>query len=467
MHMRFRSILFALTAVLLVVPASASARPSQFTMFEAPTELLSDDAATRAQTFDEIQGFGVHWLRVVLYWHTVAPNPESTFKPAFDERDPNAYPGFGRYDRLLAEAKARNLRVLLTVTGPVPKWATAGHFDTVTRPSPTRFERFMTAVGRRYGPQITHWAIWNEPNHPDFLKPQYSSHKRPESPAIYRRLVQAADKGLRASGNASDRMIIGETAPRGTGKVVGPLTFLRGATCLTSSYHLRKGCHKLPGDGYATHAYTPAAGPFFVPPSRNDVTIGVLSRLNSALAKASSARAIRKGMPIYLTEFGIQSYPDKLSGVSQTQQAEYRSISERMATHNARVYGFSQYLMRDDQPRAGGGFARYGGFESGLRLADGRKKLAYEGFRLPLVAVRGHTRTTLWGLVRPARGRTKVSIDYRNRGSSTWRYLKRDSTGSTGYWTTTTSRRSGRDYRVRWLAPDGVRYTGPLTRSYP
>ncbi|MGZ4268047.1 MAG: cellulase family glycosylhydrolase [Solirubrobacteraceae bacterium] len=452
--------------VLLVLPATAAARPSQFTMFEAPRELLSDDAAVRAQTFDEIRGFGVHWLRVVLYWHSVAPSPDSAYKPAFDERDPNAYPGFGRYDRLLAEAKARGMRVLLTVSGPVPRWATARRFDTVTRPSPTRFERFMTAVGRRYGAQITHWAIWNEPNHPDFLRPQYSGHKTPVSPGIYRRLVQAADRGLRASGHARDRMIIGETAPRGTGKDVAPLTFLRGAACLTSSYHLRKGCHRLPGDAWAMHAYTPAAGPFFVPPSRNDVTIGVLGRLNSALARAGRAHALRTGMPIYLTEFGIQSYPDKLSGVSQTQQAEYRSISERIATHNARVYGFSQYLMRDDQPGPGTGLARYGGFESGLRLADGSRKLAYEAFRLPLVAARGHTRTTLWGLVRPAHGRTRVSIDYRNRGSSTWRDLKRDTTGTTGYWTTTTSARSGRAYRVRWTAPDGTRYTGPLTRSY-
>ncbi|MEA2418015.1 MAG: hypothetical protein QOE60_221, partial [Thermoleophilaceae bacterium] len=422
--MRLRLIVLALLA-LLALPAAASARSSQFTMFEAPNELLGDDDAQRAQTFDEIQGFGVHWLRVVLYWHSVAPSPDSTFKPAFDERDPNAYPGFGRYDRLLAEARARNIRVVLTVSGPVPKWATAGHFDTVTRPSATRYERFMTAVGRRYGAQITHWAIWNEPNHPDFLRPQYSSHKAPLSPGIYRGLVQAADRGLRASGNASDRMLIGETAPRGTGKVVGPLTFLRGAACLTSSYHLRKGCHRLPGDAWAHHAYTPAAGPFFRPPSPNDVTIGVLSRLNSALAKAEKAHALRSNMPIYLTEFGIQSYPDKLSGVSQTQQAEYRSISERMASHNARVYAFSQYLMRDDQPRPGNQFERYGGFESGLRLADGTKKLSYEGFRLPLVAARGHSRTTLWGLVRPARRSTRVSIDYRNSGSSTWRFLKR------------------------------------------
>jgi hypothetical protein len=468
MSLRTPILLFTLAFSLLAVAPAAQARPSQFTMFEAPRELLSDDAAQRAHTFDEIQGFGVHWLRVVLYWQSVAPAPNSSSVPSFDERDPSAYPAFGRYDRLIADARKRGMRILLTVSGPVPRWATRTRTDNVTRPSATRFQRFMTAVGRRYRDQVDHWSVWNEPNHPDLLQPQYSSHKHPVSPGIYRQLVWAAHRGLEASGNGHDRMWIGETAPRGTGKDVAPLTFLRGALCLNSRYHRRPACKRLPGDGWAHHAYTPAAGPYFVPPSRNDVTIGVLGRLNSALARAGRAHAVRARMPIYLTEFGIQSYPDKISGVSQMRQAEYRAISERIAYRNARVRGFSQYLMRDDVPRDGAGsiLERYRGFESGLRTSGGERKLAYDGFRLPLVALLGSTRTTLWGLVRPSHGRTRVSIDYRNHGSSKWHHLKRDRTNSRGYWSTTTARRIGRAYRVRWTAADGTHYQGPPTRAY-
>jgi hypothetical protein len=461
-------LLIAALIAAVALPAAAQARDSQFTIFEAPRELLSDEASLRGQTFDEIQGFGVHWIRIVLYWQSVAPDAGSATAPAFDDTDPGAYPGFGRYDRAISEARARGLRVLLTVSGPVPKWATRDHTDNVTRPSPDRFERFMTAVGRRYRDQISYWAIWNEPNHPDFLGPQYDSHKHPLSPGIYRQLVQAGHRGLEASGNGSDRMWIGETAPRGTGKAAAPLTFLRGTLCLSASYHKRSSCGKLPGDGWAHHAYTTASGPFFVPPSSNDVTIGVLDRLNSALAKAGNAGAIRKDMPIYLTEFGIQSYPDHISGVSQQQQGEYRATSERIAYRNSRVRGFSQYLMRDDLPVPGAtnDLARYGGFESGLRTSDGKAKLAYEAFRLPLVATRGARSTALWGLVRPATGATKVTIDYRNSGSSTWRRLKGDTTNSAGYWSTTTSLRSGRSYQVRWTAPNGTQYAGPATRAY-
>jgi hypothetical protein len=461
-------LLIAAVIVALALPAPADARTSQFTMFEAPSELLSDDAALRTQTLDEIQGFGVHWIRLVLYWRSVAPDADSAIAPSFDDADPNAYPGFGRYDRAISEARARGMRILLTVSGPVPKWATRNRRDNVTRPNPARFQRFMTAVGRRYRDEISYWAIWNEPNHPDFLRPQYDSHKNPLSPGIYRKLVQAGERGLDASGNRSDRVWIGETAPRGTGKDVAPLTFLRGTLCLSTSYRKRSSCGKLDADGWAHHAYTVASGPFFVPPSRNDVTIGVLGRLSSALAKAGRAGAIRKGLPIYLTEFGIQSYPDHISGVSQQQQAEYRAISERIAYRNARVRGFSQYLMRDDGPVPGATTAlqRYGGFESGLRTSDGRIKLAYEGFRLPLVATRGSRSTALWGLVRPASGATRVTIEYRESGSSTWRRLKGDTTNAAGYWSTTTSLRSSRSYRVHWTAPGGTTYTGPPTRAY-
>jgi hypothetical protein len=449
---------------ILAIPATASARESQFTMFEAPTELMSDNAALRAHTFGEIQGFGVHWLRVVLYWHSVAPVADDPGVPRFDETDPNAYPGFGRYDRLVREARARGMRILLTVSGPVPRWATRDRDDTVTRPSATRFGRFMRAVIRRYGADVDYWSIWNEPNHPDFLQPQYSSHHNPLSPKIYRQLFWAADRAFRAVGDDDDRILAGETAPRGTGSVVAPLTFLRGALCLDSHYHKRSGCSRLPADGWAHHAYSTAAGPFFDPSGHNDVTIGVLGRLNTALARAGRAHAVRSGLGIYLTEFGVESKPDPLRGVSFTAQAEYRSISERMAYRNGRVRAFSQYLMRDDAERTG--FDRFGGFQTGLRTTAGSAKRAYDGFRLPLVAQRGHTRTTLWGLVRPAHGATRVSIDYRPRGSSRWRFLKHDRTNTGGYWTTTTRLVSDRRYRVRWAAPDGTRYEGPLTRSY-
>jgi hypothetical protein len=467
--MRLRRLLPLVLVLTAAVPAAAQAKSTQRVLFEAPRELRSDDAALRARTLDEIQGFGVSWLRIVLYWNDVAPRPDTPALPRFDERDPAQY-DWTRYDRAIREADARGMHLLVTISGPVPRWATREKGDHVTRPSATRFGRFTEAVARRYGDVVDAWAIWNEPNHPDFLQPQWTGrgrHRQATSAKLYRQLFQKGAAGLAAGGAGRTPVLFGETAPRGTGHVVHPITFLRTAMCLDAHWHRRASCHRLPADGYAHHAYTTRSGPYFVPPSRNDVTIGVLGRLNSALARAGRAGAVRRGLPIWLTEFGIQSFPDHVYGVSQTTQAEYRAISERIAYNNPRVVAFSQYLMRDDDPIAGvSAIQRYGGFESGLRTSAGAAKRAYDAFPLPLVAQLGRRRTTLWGIVRPATSATKVSIDYRDKGSSRWRFLKRDTTNARGTWTTTTARRSNRRYRVRWTAPDGRRLTGPLTRPH-
>ena len=447
-----RAVLIALAALLLAPPA-AEARKSQFAIFEANRELRSHDGAERAALFDEIESFGVRWIRIVMYWRDVAPSPGATSAPRFDGTDPAAY-DWTTYERIVAEARARGIRVLITPSGPAPDWATLAG-NGVDYPSPTRFRRFMTAAGRQFGARVSYWSIWNEPNHPQFLGPQYRRGK-PYSPRLYRRLFQAAHQALDATGNRRDRVLMGETAPRGNGNVVHPLRFLRGALCLDRRYRKRRGCSKLPADGYAHHPYTTRAGPFFVSRRRDDVTIGSLRRLTRALDRAGRARAIRRRLPVYLTEFGIQSRPDPVYGVSQTRQEEYRAIGERIAWSAGRVRAISQYLMRDDRPRRGSN--RYGGFESGLRFADGRKKLSYRGFRLPLVARHAGRRVRLWGHVRPHDGRERVVIEYRRRGGG-WRRLKARTTGGRGYFATSTRYARGRSYRIRWNG-----YAGSPTR---
>ena len=78
----------------------------------------------------------------------------------------------------------------------------------------------------------------------------------------------------------------------------------------------------------------------------------MLSRLTTALDRAAKAGAITAHLPIYLTEFGIESTPDPVRGVSLQRQSEYRAISERIAYDNPRVVAFSQYLLRDDLAQA-------------------------------------------------------------------------------------------------------------------
>jgi hypothetical protein len=458
------SILAACALIAGVLPAAAQASHSQTMTFEAPVDLANP--ATRTQAFDEISSFGVKSVRIVMLWQNVAPAATSRVKPDFDATDPTKY-DWSAYDAQVDGAVARGWSVLLTVSGPVPQWASNGARDNLTRPSPKEFQAFATAAARHFGPKVTRWSIWNEPNQPQFLLPQYSAVKHtPLSPRIYRNLFLAGQRGLRAGGLPNAQVLIAETSPRGTGKVVAPLTFLRGMFCLDSKYRKQGDCAQLRPAGYAHHAYTTASGPLFKPKEPNDVTIGVIGRLVSALDRAARAGAIPSKLPIHLTEFGIQSSPDRIQGVSLARQADYRAIAERLAYDQPRIVAFSQYLLRDDppNPNATSEIDKYSGFESGLRTNAGKAKPALSGFRLPLAAFRKGSRVSLWGLVRPATAATTATVEYSSGGS--FKKLFTVTTDSRGYFTRNTTFRSGRKYRLTWTQPDGQTIHGTATSVY-
>jgi hypothetical protein len=459
----------ACLALVLAGSSSAWASHSETVFFEANSQLLNP--ATRAKTLATLQHLGVKALRIELYWAEVAPGANSARKPSFDATNPASY-NWGQYDALLGEAQRLHWQVLLTVTSPVPRWATSTHRDNLTHPNATYFKEFMTAVARHYGSQVSLFAIWNEANHPAFLQPQFDSHGRPASPRIYRALVQAGYAGLQAGGLASPKVLIGETAPTGSATVtrregplhdVAPLVFLRDMLCLDAHYHRSGGCGPLQAYGYAHHAYTKPAGPFYVPPSPDDVTIGVLSRLSSALDRAARAHAIRSGMPIYLTEFGVQSKPNRFLGVPVSRQAEYSAIAERIAWSNPRVAAFSQYLLRDDPLGGAPGSSVHGGvvrFQTGLQYVNGKPKPLYYSWPLPLVvSKRGHG-FSLWGLVRPSEGAATVTVLVQRKGAHGFSVLKNVQTDGSGAWTLSSSTQ-GVAWRVRWTSPGGVKYEGP------
>jgi hypothetical protein len=445
----------------------ASASHTQAVYFEAPRDLLNP--STRPHALAQLQALGVHALRIVLYWHGVAPSADSARRPSFDATDPTKY-SWGQYDALVGAAQHLGWPVLMTVSGPVPRWATATRRDTLTRPKDSEFQQFMTAVGRHYGAAVSLFSIWNEPNHPAFLLPQYVRGV-PTSPMIYRGLFEAGYAGLKAAGINNPQVLMGETAPTGTGHDVAPLVFLRGALCLTSHYRKPSSCSALPAAGYAHHAYTKPAGPFYRPSGRDDVTIGVLSRLTHALDLAARAGALPRQLPVYLTEFGIQSKPNKFLGVPVATQAEFDAIAEHIAWNNPRVVAFSQYLLRDDplggkpgSSALGGGFI---GFQSGLEYSNGRAKPLYAGFPLPLTVSRRNGAFGLWGLVRPAGGATHVDVLVQDAGSRSYRTLAANvATDASGAWSLNTGDRRGQRWRVRWTPPGGGAMLGPPIRAY-
>jgi|HubBroStandDraft_6_1064221.scaffolds.fasta_scaffold35941_1 hypothetical protein len=460
----------ALAATVGTAPALASHNQTVF--FEGGQVLL--EARSREHAIAQMEHLGVHALRVELTWADVAPGAGSRRRPKFEATNPTDY-HWGAYDWLLAKAQALKWPVLLTVTSPVPRWASANGTN-YTSPNWQDFQEFMTAVGLHYGSEVALFAIWNEPNDAAFLLPQFSPNGSPASPRIYRGLFQAGYAGLQAAGLAHPKVLMGETEPTGEDSLtrsyirhygllhdVAPLAFLRGTLCLSSHYRKAGSCEALPAYGYAHHAYTNKLGPLWMPPEPDDVTIGTLSRLERALDLAAGAGAIRSGMPIYLTEFGVQSKPNRYLGVSVAKQAEYDGLAEYIAWRDPRVAAFSQYLLRDDPVGGPPGSGVHGGrvgFQTGLEYVNGSAKPLYSAWPVPLVVSRVGHGFSLWGLARPAMGPTTVTILVKTRGAKHYRVLRTAPTEALGYWHFT-STVAGVDWRVRWTSPTGSRYEGP------
>jgi len=181
-------------------------------------------------------------------------------------------------------------------------------------------------------------------------------------------------------------------------------------------------------------------------------------------AKAFAAHGTTSNLPIYLTEFGVQSKPNRFLGVSVSQQAEFDAIAERIAWNNGRVAAFSQYLLKDDPLGGQAGrqrpMAATIGFQTGLEFLSGAPKPLYHAWPVPLVVSKSRHGYSLWGLVRPATGATKLTVLVQPKGSHKFRTLKTVTTNSLGYWTLRSSAQGSR-WRVRWVSPSGSKYEGP------
>jgi hypothetical protein len=141
------------------------------------------------------------------------------------------------------------------------------------------------------------------------------------------------------------------------------------------------------------------------------------------------------------------------------------AVAEHMAYVNPRVRSFSQYLMTDDAPRASK-LNRYAGFESGLKTHSGKKKPAYRAFRLPLAVENYGASDVLWGLVRPQRSKTTVTIQADPPGKKSWTKVKTLTTTSTGVYALRVAHRKGQQFRVLWTAPSGAKFYGAAVRAY-
>jgi hypothetical protein len=475
-----------LLGALLLGPAAAARAAPATTFFQDDRALLSSGNAFRKQALDQMSSLGADTVRVIVYWHDIARMPDRSREPG------TPYPPgkLALLDELDRETHARGLKLLFTVSGPFPKWASKSRQSTHEEPRPALYGELMQTLGTRYKgnfdddnniltpplPAVDYWGIWNEPNIRGFLDKQFDQHDRPHASVIYRHLFQKARAGLDASGSPA-KVLIGETAPAGvkgsTGRgALTPLAFLRSMLCLNKHYKRVGSCTPVRADGWATHPYSFFQRQQFGPAPRDFVTVSTMGRLTRALRKAATQGATTSRLPVYVTEYGVQSFPDALVGVTLAQQAQLQSQAEYILAHTAGVASFSHYLLYDDAATGGGS---HGGFETGLRFArnfrGGEKKPSYTAFRIPLAIKRqSSTRGHIWGRVRPfdpadsPPADSTVTIRYKDPGKHSHVAATLALSGR-GYFNGPTQLRNGRRFQAIWS--DGTHlFKGPLTAPF-
>src|SRR3954468_9863716 len=249
---------------------------------------------------------------------------------------------FSRIDALQAAAAARGIKLQLTIAGPAPAWATGDHRIGNYRPDAAKYGAFVKTVVEHYKGRIDRYAIWNEPNWNTWLAPGKSA------PSLYRALYTAGYKAAKTA-DPKAKVLIGELSPVGGGRAIAPLKFLREVTCSKANYKAAKHCAPLKADGFAIHPYQFTTSPRVQAGRPDDVPIGALSRLTSALDKLAKRKALRTPtggkLGVYLTEFGYLTSGNRAQ--KPKVRAAWLASAFQIARHNPRVKQLLQYQLVD------------------------------------------------------------------------------------------------------------------------
>ncbi len=490
------AIVVILFAGLLGISASALADSTQTSIMQDDQLLIDSSSQTVANTLAKLQQLGVETVRVNVEWASIAPDPTSRTAPAgfgagqAGAADPGDYPSanWAPYDRLAQLAPLYGITVQYNLTGPGPLWAMGAKSPTVRasthwEPNATDFFDFVYAVGSRYSgsyenlPAVTDWSIWNEPNQPGWLAPQWlkvGKRSVAESPRYYRRLVDAAYAGLADAGHTvkTNTILVGETAPEGedTGgfyTAMTPIPFLRNLYCVNAQDRpLRGTAARLVGcptrgtaaafvkanpglfdaTGFAHHPYDFFETPSYSQKDVNEAPLSDISRLERFLNRTFSAYGSHRKIPLYFTEYGYETKPpDPHQVVSPAEQAAYLNEADYLSYLNPRVKSVAQFLLRDSAPNplyTPRQYDYWDTFQTGLEYLSGTPKPAYGAYRMPIWLPVTHATASssvkVWGQVRSAdrRARQTVKLQWKSP-TGAWRTLSTAHThAGTGYFST-------------------------------
>ncbi len=202
-----------------------------------------------------------------------------------------------------------------------PRWATSNHRRPTSHAPTLDFGEFVTAVGRNFAGEVSMYSIWKRPTTSAFLLPQWARRAaRPPRRGSTGRSTRTPTKGSRRPGwrtqgplrrNRADRLHHRQRQARRRPGTRGALAFLRSARAeleIQAGRLLQRAADERLG---APRLHAPRR-PLTRSRSPTASRSGRSRDSNGALDKAAAAHAIPAHVPIYLTEFGVQSVPNQL-----------------------------------------------------------------------------------------------------------------------------------------------------------
>jgi hypothetical protein len=506
-------------------PQPAGARILHTILQDDALSLFAPQALPRF--VQELRWLGVDELRVSAEWKLEAPDSSASRPPrGFHGDQPSSYTGTGMQllDRAVRAADASGLQVIIDPAFSAPRWATSGSaplpasgtgwFNTnIDVHAAAAWEQMLA---RRYSgtytppassplPRVSTFTLWNEPNNPLFLNPQWSG-ATPVSADWDRRLAELAYPAIKRVAPYAT-VLIGNTSDSGAedgvgGDGVAPLAFIRRLACVNAQLQaVHDGAcadfRTVPADGYAQHPYERTEPPW-VPSSGSTqadwAQMGDLPRLQALLDQLVKLRRFAPGARnLWLTEQGYETNAELADHPwSEAAQGPLDATAEYLAWRDPEVHSFAQFLLRDTltretlalrartgDPRA----AILGTWTSGLLREDLQPKPALAMFRSPVIArivkppppvsaaglagiipMDFANELEVWGRARPVRAPTLVQVQ-----------LSQDGAGFRGVTATSTDGNGIFDVRIgmpaaplairfRWVAPDGAWQYSPATQ---
>lgn len=461
--------------------------------------LLGDEARATAG-MATAQRLGFTRVRLSASWSKVARFGGLPARPVANLRDPASYPAdaWEPIDRAVRLAVSMGLGVHLNISGFAPPYATEGEHERerlnlIWEIDEADFGDFAAAVGRRYDgtyvppgaaaplPRVSFWSLYNEPNQPGWLAPQsriapVAGRDVTRSAVLYRKMVYAAYDGLLAMGHGADEVLIGELAPSGhstsgTLRAVRPGVFTRALLCLDRALRPLRGrmaraleCEdfrRLPGTGFAHHPYDLRQAPDQAPVYDDDITLASLDRLEEILDAGAKAGRLASDMPIWDTEYGWETAPDKGRGIPLGRHLGYMMRAEFLHWRNPRVRSVGQYQLEDEPVEGTPGTEGRASWQSGLLTATGDGKPAAYGFQTPIQAGMDKGGFFVWGMVRPGAGTTRtVQLEVQPSGGTGFVAQGEPfAVNGRGYFLRRTQFVAGR-WRFAWLdSPAGIRHS--------